>query len=158
MYQAFTVIMFLSAMVLQTSVLHLILPTVGVKPDLVVVLIVYLGLVKGPESGCLSGFGFGLIQDASSGQPLGTFALTKTILGFFSGVLGKRLYTQSLFSHLLCVGLGSIFEIFTVSLLRGFLPDWKNVLFYETAYNLLCCPIIVSIFRFADNRFHPKPF
>ena len=86
-------------MVVQTSVLRFF--TIGgIKPDLVLVIVVYLGLMKGADVGCGSGFLFGLIEDAYS-LYFGANALTKTIVGFVCGIAGKRLYTQSLFTHLL---------------------------------------------------------
>ncbi len=148
----------MSAIVIQTTVLHFV--TIGgVKPDLILIIVVYLGLVKGSDIGCVSGFSFGLIEDwCSNVIDLGSNALTKTIVGFFCGISGKRLYTQSLLSQILCVGLGTIVDLILLLSIKGFgsVPDWKRLLLFETLYNIICCPCIVFIFRQGEKRLGVK--
>ena len=158
MYTAFTLIIFLIAIVLQTTVFHF-LPIGGVKPDLVLIIVVYLGLVKGSDAGCVSGFFFGLIEDICSyGTALGSHALTKTIIGFFCGISGKRIYTQSLLSHLLCVGIGTIVDVVLLLSIKGFgsVPNWKQLVLYQPLYNIICCPLILLIFRQGEKRLGVK--
>lgn len=158
MYIAFTLIIFLIAIVLQTTVLHY-LPIGGVKPDLVLIIVVYLGLVKGSDAGCVSGFFFGLIEDVCSvGTDLGSNALTKTIIGFFCGISGKRIYTQSLLSHILCVGIGTVVDVVLLLSIKGFgsVPNWKQLVLYQTLYNIICCPLILLIFRQGEKRLGVK--
>jgi len=152
MYAIITFIIFIGSLVLQTSVFPKI-PIGGMQPDLVVVIVVYLGLLKGPETGSLSGFGFGLLFDAVSGTSLGVNALAKTIIGFFCGVGGRRLYTHSMFSKILCVGLSSVANILLRLSIHGFTVGWQQVLLYETLYTLICCPWIVLIFLQMEIRF-----
>jgi rod shape-determining protein MreD len=63
----------------------------SVTPDIALVLTVLLGLRKGPELGCLSGFVAGLLQDVTGGGFVGAQALTKALVGFGVGLLGGRL-------------------------------------------------------------------
>lgn len=158
MYFVFSLLVFLGAMIVQTTLLQF-LTIGGVKPDLVLVIVIYLGLIEGPNIGCLSGFSLGLFEDAYSGMSLGGVnALSKTIVGFLSGLLGKRLYTQGLFAPMICVGLGTVLDVLlSLSLsLHGFTPGWKSLLIYETLYNMLCCPWIVMLFRFGDRHLRRK--
>ncbi len=152
MYAILTFLIFVGGMVLQTSVFPKI-PIGGMKPDLVVVIVVYLGLIKGPEMGSLSGFLFGLLHDTVSGASLGSNALAKTIIGFFCGVGGKHLYTHSMFSQIVCVGLSSAANILIRLSIHGFTVGWQQALLYETLYTLICCPWIVLIFRQIEARF-----
>jgi rod shape-determining protein MreD len=150
MYITFTLIIFVSAIILQTSVLHVATIGGGIKPDLILIIVVYLGLVKGSDIGCAGGFFFGLIEDMYSiKMDLGSNALTKTIVGFFCGISGRHLYTQSLLSQILCVGLGTIVDVVLLLSIKGFDsgPNWKQLLLYETLYNIVCCPFIVLTFR-----------
>ncbi len=156
MFVAFTLIIFLCAMILQTSDLLELIKIGGAKPDLILILVVWLGLVKGSNVGCISGFFFGLFEDGYSGMSLGSNALTKTILGFFCGLSGKRLYTQSLFSHILCVGIGSVVDIMLLLGINGFVQKWETLLLYKTLYNIVCCPFIVYILRFGEQRLKSK--
>ena len=151
MYTLFTLLIFIGTMVLQTSVLHRI-PIGGMKPDLVLIIVVYLGLVKGAEVGTLSGFIFGLIEDVVSGTYLGSNALAKTIVGFFCGIGGKRLYTHNMFSQILFVSLSSVINIVLRLSINGFMTEWRQMFLYETVYNLLCCPFLVIIFRQAEKQ------
>lgn len=66
-----------------------------VTPDIPLVLTVLLGLRRGPEAGCLSGFALGLIQDTVGGGIVGTQALTKAVIGFVAGLLARRLVASS---------------------------------------------------------------
>lgn len=65
-----------------------------VTPDIPLILVVLLALRRGPELGCLAGFVMGLLQDAASGGFIGAQALTKTLIGFFIGQAGGRLWVR----------------------------------------------------------------
>lgn len=67
----------------------------AVTPDIPLILTVFLGLYKGPEVGCLSGFVVGLIQDVTAGGLIGAQALTKALAGFGVGLFGSRLWIWS---------------------------------------------------------------
>lgn len=156
MYFIFTLLMFAGALVFQTSVLQ-IAAIREVKPDLILLIVVYLGLVKGPEIGCVSGFFFGLGADLCSHQiNLGSNALTKTLIGFFCGISGKRLYTHSLFSQFLCVGASTLVDVGLSWRINGVATNWKQLIFYEMLYNLICCPLLVLIFRQGEKRWGVK--
>ncbi len=66
----------------------------NVTPDIPLILVVLLALRRGPEVGCLSGFATGLLQDAAAGGFIGAQALTKTLIGFFIGQMGGRLWVR----------------------------------------------------------------
>src|SRR3989449_11223500 len=63
----------------------------GVTPDLPLIVVVLLALRRGPEFGCVAGFGAGLLQDAAGGGVIGVQALTKAGVGFAIGAAGSRL-------------------------------------------------------------------
>ncbi|MBI2544813.1 MAG: rod shape-determining protein MreD, partial [Candidatus Rokubacteria bacterium] len=64
----------------------------GVAPDIPLVLTVLLGLRRGPEVGCVSGFAVGLLQDVAGGGFVGAQALTKALVGFAAGLMGEWLW------------------------------------------------------------------
>ncbi len=66
----------------------------GVSPDIPLILAVFLGLSRGAEVGCLSGFVMGLIQDAAAGGFVGAQALTKALAGFAAGQIAGRLWVS----------------------------------------------------------------
>ncbi|WP_042402650.1 rod shape-determining protein MreD [Streptacidiphilus carbonis] len=76
------------ALVAQVSVLaRLGLP--GAVPDLMLLVVIGLALVYGPQSGCLVGFGAGLLADLAppSDHAVGRYALVLCILGYAAGLL-----------------------------------------------------------------------
>ncbi|PIE34819.1 rod shape-determining protein MreD [candidate division KSB3 bacterium] len=148
MYVAFTCIIFLVAFIVQTSMLGFL----NYKPDLILVIVVYLGLVKGSDVGSLGGFCSGLVLDSYSGMHFGVNALSKTVLGFVSGIIGKRLYTQSLFAHMLCVVIATILNMGIIFSLQGGDSRWRALILYEILENVACCPLIVFLFRAGERR------
>lgn len=88
----------LVALFLQTTVF----PHLPVKPDLVLVLVVCLGLFHTPFAGALLAFLLGCLMDVFAGTTLGFFALTKTLVFFLVYSTRGRLYFDS---HLAKAGL-----------------------------------------------------
>ena len=58
--------------------------------DLVLIAVVYVAIKSGPVRGLMAGTVAGLIQDALAGGILGIGGLSKTVIGFLSGVLGTQ--------------------------------------------------------------------
>jgi rod shape-determining protein MreD len=63
--------------------------------DLVLVVVVFNALLSGRVSGLLAGSFAGLVQDALSGGVIGMAGLSKTIVGFATGIVG----TQFIVAH-----------------------------------------------------------
>jgi rod shape-determining protein MreD len=62
----------------------------GSRVNLVLVAVVYVALAYGAVTGMLAGCAAGLVQDAVAGGIVGIGGLSKTIVGFFVGVLGAQ--------------------------------------------------------------------
>lgn len=62
----------------------------GSRVNLVLVAVVYVALAYGAVSGLFAGCAAGLVQDAIAGSIVGIGGLSKTIVGFFVGVLGAQ--------------------------------------------------------------------
>jgi rod shape-determining protein MreD len=58
--------------------------------DLVLIVVVYISLITGPVTGLLIGTAAGLTQDALSSGIIGVGGLSKTVVGFFAGLLGTQ--------------------------------------------------------------------
>jgi rod shape-determining protein MreD len=67
----------------------------GIAPDFPLIVVALLALRRGPEVGCVAGFGAGLLQDAASGGFLGAQALTKALAGFVVGSADGRLWVNN---------------------------------------------------------------
>src|SRR3989344_1279923 len=75
----------------------------GFSANVVLVVVLYFGLSRGPMAGLLLGFLWGLMVDASSLGLLGLHALLYSAAGYFSGMLRRQLdedkgWTQVIFS------------------------------------------------------------
>ncbi len=72
------------------------LSVLGVRPDMTVLIVVMLGLRRGPVAGTLIGFFLGLFQDLLAPATLGMNMLAKSVLGYLSGRLGQNLALSGL--------------------------------------------------------------
>lgn len=77
------------ALVLQTTLAGMTVWGAGFV-NLVLVAIVFVALVFGPTTGMLAGTAGGLVQDALAGGIIGIGGMSKTLVGFFVGVLGTQ--------------------------------------------------------------------
>jgi rod shape-determining protein MreD len=85
------VVVLVVAMILQATFLYRF-EIAGIRPDLLVAFVVYLGWMRGPIDGTVGGFQVGLIQDLDAPGPLGLNALSKTIVGFAVAKAGFRVH------------------------------------------------------------------
>jgi rod shape-determining protein MreD len=89
--------------------------------DLVLVVVVYNALSSGRVGGMLAGSFAGLVQDALSGGVIGMAGLSKTVVGFLTGIVG----TQFIVTHS-----ASRFVVF-------FLATVVNAIVFMGTYELL---------------------
>lgn len=77
------------ALSLQTTVVYL---TGGNRPvvDLVLVVVLYAALSLGPMAGLWTGTLAGIVQDALSGGIVGVGGLSKSVVGFLAGAIGRQ--------------------------------------------------------------------
>jgi rod shape-determining protein MreD len=63
----------------------------SIKPDFILILVLFVAIMQGRIYGQLFGFGIGLVVDSIGiGSFLGLSALSKTIAGFIAGYLKKK--------------------------------------------------------------------
>jgi rod shape-determining protein MreD len=85
----------LASVVLQSILLNH-LTIVGAKPDLILLVVVFLGLFKGSTGGAMAGFCGGLIYDLMSSSLLGLNALSLTLVGFLVGLIHGKVYGENI--------------------------------------------------------------
>ena len=89
MKSAAVILGIVGALALQTT-LSGMLAGGPIAVNLVLVAVVYLALSYGAVTGTLAGMAGGLAQDALAGGIVGLGGMTKTVIGFFVGVLGAQ--------------------------------------------------------------------
>jgi rod shape-determining protein MreD len=67
----------------------------NVKPNLLLVFIVSVALLRGSIEGAVVGFFAGLVQDMLFGKNIGFYALLGMYLGLVNGSINRRLYKES---------------------------------------------------------------
>lgn len=81
-------------LILQTTVMDY-LAVYGIKPDLLILFVVFNGFLLGPKEGAFLGFAGGIVMDLFSGSYIGLNALSKMTAGYLAGVAGERLYQDN---------------------------------------------------------------
>ena len=77
-------------------------------PDVVLVTLIGIALLRGPLFGAVAGFWAGLVLDIASLETLGLTSLLLTLAGYFAGRLGDVTTKSSAHPSLVAVGLGTI--------------------------------------------------
>jgi rod shape-determining protein MreD len=95
------------ALLVQTTLVPLVAGR-GAPVDLVLVVVVFTALNRGPLAGLWIGTVAGLLQDALSGGIIGVSGLTKTVTGVLVGVAGSRFLLGTVW-HRLAVLIGASF-------------------------------------------------
>lgn len=82
--------------VIQVSFIWLIaISKYNITPDLVIILVIYLGYSRGHIAGMIAGFITGLTLDILSGSFIGLSALSYSLAGFISGYFNKQFTGES---------------------------------------------------------------
>jgi len=89
----------LGSLVLQISLVAK-MSIFGSRIDLPLVLVVSIALSRGAIYGESVGFVTGILCDLLSGGPMGVQALSKTVIGYGSGLVRRRLYADSFITQL----------------------------------------------------------
>jgi rod shape-determining protein MreD len=77
-------------------------------PDLLLVLVISIALLRGPAFGASAGFWAGLVLDMASFQTLGLTSLLLTLAGYLAGRLGEVTKKSSAHPALIAVTIGTI--------------------------------------------------
>jgi rod shape-determining protein MreD len=100
-------ILLLFAALVQVSITSSIQVASG-HPDILLILVIALGLLRGPAFGAAAGFWGGLVLDIASFQTLGLTSLLLTLAGYFAGRLGEVTKKSSAHPSLVAVTIGTI--------------------------------------------------
>lgn len=151
-------LLMVAAVSLQSTLIP-VLAAEGVRPDLVLVVVVLSALAGGRETGLLCGVLGGLLQDLLSVGPLGFNVLTKMILGFGFGLYERKVNQGTLLVPVLAVAVATVFSsLFAILhlLLHGqirYIPTFLLMVFPATAYHiLLAVPFQLLLNRFMRRK------
>ncbi len=143
----------LAGILVETALAPTLLP-LRLTPELLLILVIYLGLYRQGFCGGLAAYTLGLLQDSFAGSCLGLYGLIFLLLYLILRGLAERLNTESpalLFFMVLC---GTLFQAAMLIFLLGFLTDtgpvWRNILRslpLQVLLNLICAWLLLSILQ-----------
>ncbi len=106
------------ALILESTLLDFI-KFRGAKPDLLLVVVVFIALLGGSAPAAKMGFVLGLAEDIFAGKYLGLHALSKAAIGYLVGLGENKIYKENVLVPVLGVMSATIvYEIIFVNLAR----------------------------------------
>ncbi len=128
----------------------------AVKPDAVLLVVIFTGLFGGFRKGAEAGIAGGFLLDIFGICPFGTGMILYGICGAVSGLLSNRfykesMYTQIIFASLFAVVISIFFAVSKSSLPRLDVYSYNAPLiqfkiFIVIIYNALICPLMFAIY------------
>ena len=126
----------------------------GVKPDLALIVLVFVAVRRGSTSAQVSGFLAGLLEDILSLAPVGFNALLRTVLGFFYGLMAGSIFVDPVLMPVLLVLVATLLKGLLSSLLvvlfRVPAPGFQifaGPLWIEVGYNAVLAPFLFAPLR-----------
>ena len=114
---------------LQCTVMHVI--SIGsITPNLILVLCISMGLMRGRKNGMWTGFFCGFLVDMFYGSVFGFYALIYMYIGFLSGYAHRICYDDDLKVPILLAGVGDLFMGYLFMLYSFFSEegwDWELI-------------------------------
>jgi rod shape-determining protein MreD len=146
---------------LQTSLWPQLLPSV-IKPDLILVLVVYLGLCENHLSGGLLSYLLGACLDAVAGSHHGLHGVTLLLIFYAVRFATDHLNTESYRLVLTMVGLGTLVYAGLQILFASFADAgaiWLQILrviFPQTLLNICSAWLLLKLVPYLQRRLAPS--
>ncbi|MCR6545004.1 rod shape-determining protein MreD [Dehalobacterium formicoaceticum] len=141
------IIAILVSIVLQTS---LNLFTGGIKPDLLLILVLFVALMEGPKAGLKAGFAVGLVEDLVTGKYLGLSIIVKMITGFLVGLLEPKIFKENYLIPVVTLIVGTILHellfIFFGNIIGMNIPWGENI--WHRIFPLAVYQGIIALFAY----------
>lgn len=152
---------FAVAVFIQSTVLNFF-QIEGVKPDLVLVMVIFAALLRGYKAGCWWGFVGGLLEDIYTGNFFGLNILVKMYIGCLVGLAGKHFYKDSLFVIItitwfasLVSGLGQYVLLTNAGFVVSPGPAPMKIILLVSFYNAITVPFLYRWFSRASKIYIP---
>lgn len=130
----------------------------GVVPNLLLLVVVTLALVRGPAAGASAGFAAGLIFDLFGSGPVGPMALVLALVAYVAGLLHEQMFAEGWLLPLTVLALASLSAEVAYGLILDLLgspaPFWMAFVtkmfpgaVYNTALALIVYPWLARFLR-----------
>lgn len=143
----------LLTLVLQATVVPL-MAIGGIRPDLLLIIVVSSALLQGKEQGVGLGFFAGLLQDLASGNIFGLNSLSKLATGYLAGSMERNVFKENVLLPVLAIIMFTLFNsilmlliLFMLGYYVELIPGLVNI-FYFMVYNAtVAVPVHQLIYR-----------
>lgn len=102
-------IIILVSLVVQSTIMPM-LSFNGIKPDLLLIIVVSASLLLGKEQGVSVGFFSGLLQDLAGGNVFGLNTLSKLITGYVFGMAERKVFKEHILLPVLAMSIATFFN------------------------------------------------
>lgn len=130
----------------------------GVVPNILLIVVVTLALVEGPNAGAAAGFAAGLMFDLLGAGPVGPMTLVLTVTGFMAGQLHENMFAEGWLLPLTVLGIASLLSAIAYGLILDILGAGGPFLYtlfvkmlpeaiYDAALALLVYPWLARFLR-----------
>lgn len=147
---------------LQTSVFPKVLPY-HLKPNLVLILIVYLGLNEGYLRGALLAYILGCLLDGLAGVSPGLFGTALLVTFLAVRAVACRFNTENSLLLLFMVFCGTVVQdcllVFPLGYFADAGPMWQIIFrhfFLQLLFNLVAAFLLLTVFSRLQKRFAPR--
>ncbi len=135
----------------------------NIIPDLILIMVISYGLLRGPDEGLFFGLAAGLFLDLVAGGVIGIQMLSKTAAGFAAGLLEKTIFKDNLLVPVIAALVGTlVLESLNVFMHLSFHGNYNFWMLLISAiiplalYNAVFAPFIYRLFlkmeRFIAER------
>lgn len=124
-----TAISILVCFLLQTSVFDLF-KLADTVPNVLLILVSSVSVMRGQKEGMLTGFFSGLLLDMFYGSWLGGFAFLYMLFGFVDGLFNQIYYSDDNFLPILMIGVNDLLYGLIMFIVYGLLQNHMHVWFY----------------------------
>ncbi|MDF2800584.1 MAG: putative rane protein [Anaerocolumna sp.] len=147
---------------LQTTVFQWI-PLAGVVPNLLLIIAVSTGLMRGRTEGLMVGFFCGLLIDLNYGTVVGLYALFYLLIGYLSGYTYKIFVRDDITIPLILIGVSDLVYFFLHYVFVYLLKGKLNIGFYflrmglpEVIYTVIISIFLYKIFNIINSKLEKK--
>jgi rod shape-determining protein MreD len=157
-----TILLLIAIVILQTTAMpHLTI--LGVKPDLMLLMVISWSLLKGAKEGMIWALVGGIGLDLLSGAPFGTSTVALVALSWVAGLGELRVFRTHIALPLAATLIATLaYDLFFLVLLdiRGCSIAWTNslvkVVLPSTLFNVLLSPFVYKALYWLHRRTGPE--
>jgi rod shape-determining protein MreD len=152
----------IAAFILQTTVLQNI-AIMDIKPNVMLILVVCIGFIKGGTDGLYVGIISGLLHDCYYSSYIGSNLFLYSVIGYFVGSICNNFYKENILAPMITTAIASFCYDFLYYVINILLKGYTGILYFlrwiivpSVVYNCLFSFIIYMVvfytISFYDNR------